>query len=50
MYESACSINRLRNKQGTGHGHPFVTTLSKEEGKVVISIMGAIAEYMLAKL
>lgn len=50
MFETACSINRLRNKQGTGHGHPFVSTVTKEEGKIAISMMGAIAEYMLEKL
>jgi hypothetical protein len=24
LYELACAVNRLRNKQGTGHGRPFL--------------------------
>jgi hypothetical protein len=24
MFNIACSINRLRNKQGTGHGRPWL--------------------------
>lgn len=50
FYEVACSINQLRNKQGTGHGHPFLSTITPEEGKVAVETMGIIAEYMLQKL
>ena len=50
FYETACSINQLRNKQGTGHGHPFLSTIKPEEGKAAVEAMGVIAEYMLQKL
>ncbi len=50
FYEVACAINQLRNKQGTGHGHPFLSTITPEEGKVAVATMGIIAEYMLQKL
>lgn len=50
LYKTGCVINRLRNKQGTGHGHPFVSTITEAEGVVAIKEMGAIAEYMMSKL
>jgi len=50
LYETGCAINQLRNKQGTGHGHPFISTISPEDGKVTIEIMGTISEYMMSKL
>lgn len=50
MYELACEINRLRNRQGTGHGRPWLPTVTKEEAKTAIECMGVIAEYMMGKL
>lgn len=50
MYELACSINTLRNKQGTGHGRPFLPTVSDDDARISIQIMGTIAEYMLKRL
>jgi hypothetical protein len=28
-FDVGCAVNRLRNKDGTGHGHPFPTTVSE---------------------
>lgn len=50
FYEAGCAVNQLRNKQGTGHGHPFLSTIKPEEGRAAIETMGIIAEYMLSKL
>jgi hypothetical protein len=50
LYETACAVNALRNKQGTGHGRPWVTTLNDAEARVAIEIMGCVAERMLAAL
>lgn len=50
FYETGCVINQLRNKQATGHGHPFLSTITPEEGRAAIRAMGTIADYMLAKL
>jgi hypothetical protein len=50
MFDLACSINRLRNKQGTGHGRPFIPDLTNEESKEAIQIIGIIADKMLKKL
>jgi hypothetical protein len=50
LYELACSINKFRNKEGTGHGRPFLSTVSDGEAKMAIESMGLIAEYLLSKL
>jgi hypothetical protein len=50
MYQSAVGVNRLRNKEGTGHGRPWVTGISPEEAKAAIEMAGTIAGYMLDKL
>lgn len=50
MFTSAIGVNRLRNKQGTGHGRPFLPSLTEDEAKTAIEIMGCVASYVLAKL
>ncbi|SHH02677.1 Abortive infection C-terminus [Anaerosphaera aminiphila DSM 21120] len=50
LYELACSINKLRNKEGTGHGRPFLSMVSEDEAKMAIKSMGLISEYLLSKL
>jgi len=50
LYEFACSINKLRNKEGTGHGRPFLTTVSDNEAKLAIEGIGVISEFLLSKL
>ncbi len=50
LYETACSINNLRNKQGAGHGRPWVPDLRAAEAKAAVEFIGAIAELMLDNL
>jgi hypothetical protein len=50
LLELACSINSLRNKQGTGHGRPNPTTIKVEEGRLSIESIGIISEFLLSKL
>jgi hypothetical protein len=47
MFELACAINSLRNKAGTGHGRPWLPTVSDAEAKAAIEFMGIISEWML---
>ena len=47
MYNLACSINRLRNSEGTGHGRPWLPRIVGDEAKAATEFMGVIAEYML---
>lgn len=50
MYELACTINRLRNKEGTGHGRPWLPSVTDDEAKVAVELMGVIAERLLLAL
>jgi hypothetical protein len=50
LYESACAINTLRNKQGTGHGRPWLPTVTPEDARSAVQIMGAVAELLLRTL
>ena len=50
LYEAGCAVNTLRNKQGTGHGRPFLPTVSAQEATTAIQVMGIIAADMLRRL
>lgn len=47
MFELACAVNNLRNKTGTGHGRPWLPSVSDIEARVAIQLMGSVAERML---
>lgn len=47
MYELACGINQLRNKQGTGHGRPWLPTVTESEARMAVETMGILAERLL---
>jgi hypothetical protein len=49
-YELACALNGLRNKQGTGHGRPWASTVTEHQARFAIESMGNIASMMLAAL
>lgn len=50
LYELGCAVNNLRNKEGTGHGRPFLPTVTEIEAKTAIESMGIISEFLLSKL
>ncbi|WP_271398148.1 abortive infection family protein [Salinicoccus roseus] len=50
MYELGCAVNNLRNKQGTGHGRPFLPMVTDQDAKAAIESMGVISEFLLVKL
>lgn len=47
MFGLACSINAMRNKLGTGHGRPWITSITDVEARAAIQFMGTIAEWLL---
>lgn len=47
LYELALAINQLRNKEGTGHGRPWLHSVSDAEARIAVELMGTIAEYLL---
>ena len=50
LYDAACAVNTLRNKQGTGHGRPWLATVTPEESRQAVQVMGTIAEMLLSQL
>ncbi len=50
LYDVACSVNGLRNREGTGHGRPWLPSLTQDQARLAVQQVGVIAEYMLAAL
>ncbi|HUX90165.1 MAG TPA: abortive infection family protein [Gallionellaceae bacterium] len=50
MFQTACAINRLRNKEGTGHGRPWLPSITNTEATAAIEMVGSIASFLLSKL
>ncbi len=50
LFSMATSINRVRNKEGTGHGKLCVSALSSSESHSIIESVGIIAEFLLNRL
>jgi hypothetical protein len=48
MYELACGVNQLRNKEGTDHGRPWLPSVTDAEARMAIESMGVIAERLLS--
>lgn len=47
LFGAACAINTLRNKQGTGHGRPWLPTVTQSEAHAAIQTMGIVAQLLL---
>jgi hypothetical protein len=50
LFEAALAINTLRNKQGTGHGHPWLPQITEAEARSAIQVMGIVGDMMLASM
>jgi len=50
LYQAACAVNTLRNKEGTGHGRPFIATVTGAQARLAIETMGIVAERLLTAL
>jgi len=50
LFQAAIAVNRLRNKEGTGHGRPWLPSLKDDEAKASIEIVGLVSAYLLSKL
>lgn len=48
LYEAGCAVNALRNKQGTGHGRPWLPTVSDVEARTSVQLIGIVAGFLLA--
>jgi hypothetical protein len=50
LYEAGCAVNGLRNKTGTGHGRPFLPSLSDDEARSATQLMGVVSGFLLQVL
>jgi hypothetical protein len=50
LFELGCSINGLRNKEGTGHGRPFLPSISDDDAHSAAQAIGIVSDYMLRRL
>ena len=50
LYRLGCAANTLRNKEGTGHGRPFLSTVTDTQARTAIESMGIVAELLLNTL
>jgi hypothetical protein len=49
MYDLAVAINSLRNKEGIGHGRPWLPSVTVEEARIAVESMGIVSEYLLLR-
>jgi hypothetical protein len=47
LYEAGCALNALRNKQGTGHGRPWLASVSDTEARSAVQLIGIISSFLL---
>lgn len=47
LYELACAVNRLRNREGTGHGRPFLPSITQAQARSAVQSMGLVAARLL---
>lgn len=47
LFDAALAVNTLRNKQGTGHGHPWISKVSEPDARRAIQVMGLVADMLL---
>jgi hypothetical protein len=50
LFDAALAVNTLRNKQGTGHGRPWIPQVTEAESRNAIQVMGIVSDMMLACL
>lgn len=50
LFDAACAVNRLRNKEGTGHGHPWLSNVTPEQASSAAQTMGIVAGILLDSL
>lgn len=50
IFSMATAINRVRNKEGTGHGRLCISALSDEEAHSIIESVGVVTEFLLNRL
>lgn len=50
LYDLACAVNGLRNREGVGHGRPWLPAVTSSEARVAIRAMGVVSDLLLDRL
>lgn len=50
LFEAGCAVNALRNKTGTGHGRPFVPSVTDDEARAAVQLIGIVSGMLLRAL
>jgi hypothetical protein len=50
LFEAGCAVNALRNKTGTGHGRPFMPSVSDDEARAAVQLIGIVSGLLLRAL
>lgn len=50
LYDLACSVNAVRNREGTGHGCPWLPAITSTEARASIRAMGVVSDLLLDRL
>lgn len=50
LYDLACAVNRLRNREGTGHGRPFDANVTPSQARAAVQAMGLVAARLIDAL
>jgi len=50
LFAASCAVNRLRNREGTGHGRPFLPSISDHDAAIVTQMMGTVAQLLLDRI
>jgi len=50
LYQAACAVNTLRNKEGVGHGHPWLPSVGVDEARHATQLMVVVSDLLLRGL
>jgi Abortive infection C-terminus len=50
LFEAGCKVNALRNKDGVGHGRPWLPDVTDAEARAALRTMATISDLMLERL
>lgn len=47
LHDAVSAVNTLRDTQGTGHGRPWLPSVSEGEARASVQLMGIVAGFLL---
>jgi len=50
LYEAGCAVNALRNKEGTGHGRPWLPGVTDAEARAAAQLIGIVSGFLITAL